>query len=82
MEDKNELKNTGEEKLLKKEKTYLDEEVIIAYAQLVFHTLKHSGSEITPRAIRAEVKMFYEKFGNKEVKRLANIIVKEKKEKK
>lgn len=57
-------------------------ELIIAYAQMTFFTLKNSANEITPRLIRSEIKMFYEKFGNKEVKRLANIIMKEKKEKK
>ena len=40
------------------------------------------AAEITPKSIRQEVKMFYEKFGNKEVKRLANIIMKEKRENK
>ena len=38
--------------------------------------------EITPKSIKSEIKMFYDKFGNKEVKRLANIIMKEKREKK
>lgn len=57
-------------------------ELIIAYAQMVFFTLKNSGTEITPRAIKSEIKMFYDKFGNKEVKRLSNIIMKEKREKK
>lgn len=61
-------------------KTELD--IITAYAQMVFFTLQNSGTEITPKAIKAEVKMFYEKFGNKEVKKLANIIIKEKKENK
>ena len=54
-------------------------EIITAYAQMVFHTLKHSGTEITPKSIKSEVKMFYEKFGNNEVIRLANLIIKEKK---
>lgn len=57
-------------------------ELITAYAQMAFFTLQNSSTEITPRAIKSEIKMFYEKFGNKEVKRLANIIMKEKKEKK
>ena len=57
-------------------------ELITAYAKMAFFTLQNSGTEITPRAIKSEIKMFYEKFGNKEVKRLANIIMKEKKEKK
>ena len=42
----------------------------------------NSNTEITAKSIKEEVKMFYEKFGNTEVKRLANIIMKEKKEKK
>ena len=54
-------------------------EIITAYAQMVFRTLKNSGTEINSKAIKSEVKMFYEKFGNNEVVRLANIIVKEKK---
>ncbi len=53
--------------------------IITAYAQMVFFTLQHSATEITPKSIKNEVKMFYEKFGNHEVKRLANIIIKEKK---
>lgn len=57
-------------------------EFITAYAQMAFFTLQNSGTEITPRSIKSEIKMFYDKFGNKEVKRLANIIMKEKKEKK
>lgn len=61
----------------KPEKNELD--VIIAYAQLVYHTLNNSGSEINAKSIRNEVKMFYNKFGNNEVLRLANIIIKEKK---
>lgn len=61
----------------KQEKNELD--VIIAYAQLVYHTLNNSGSEINAKSIRNEVKMFYNKFGNNEVLRLANIIIKEKK---
>ena len=55
---------------------------ITAYAQMAFYTLQNSGTEITPKTIKAEIKMFYEKFGNKEVKRLANIIMKEKRENK
>jgi len=54
-------------------------EIITAYAQMVFRTLKNSGTEINSKSIKSEVKMFYEKFGNNEVVRLANIIVKEKK---
>lgn len=57
-------------------------ELITSYAQMAFFTLQNSSTEITPRSIKSEIKMFYDKFGNKEVKRLANIIMKEKKEKK
>lgn len=67
MDTKNENKQTPEV------------DIITAYAQLVFHTLKNSGSEINAKSIRSEVKMLYNKFGNKEVKRLANLIIKEKK---
>ena len=56
--------------------------LITAYAQMAFFTLQKSGTEITPKSIKSEIKMFYDKFGNKEVKRLANIIMKEKREKK
>ena len=63
-----------------KDKEELD--IITAYAQMAFYTLQNSRTDITPKAIKAEIKMFYEKFGNKEVKRLANIIIKEKKENK
>ena len=63
-----------------KDKEELD--IITAYAQMSFYTLQNSKTDITPKAIKAEIKMFYEKFGNKEVKRLANIIIKEKKENK
>ena len=57
-------------------------ELITAYAQLAFHTLKNSNTDITAKSIKEEVTMFYERFGNTEVKRLASIIMKEKKEKK
>ncbi len=67
MDTKNENKDTSEL------------EIITAYVQMVFFTLQHSGTEITPKSIKSEVKMFYEKFGNREVKRLANLIMKEKK---
>lgn len=70
MDTKNENKDTSE----------LD--LIIAYAQMIFFTLQKTATEITPKSIKSEVTMFYEKFGNKEVKRLAKIIMKEKKEKK
>lgn len=54
-------------------------ETAIAYAQLALHTLQNSVTEITPKELRNEIKMLHEKFGTKEVKRLANIIVKGKK---
>ncbi len=63
-----------------KDKSELD--IITAYAQMAFFTLQNSGTEITAKTLKAEIKMFYEKFGNIEVKRLANIIMKEKKERK
>jgi len=53
--------------------------LITAYVQMVLHTLNKSGTEITPKAIREETKMFYKKFGNNEVMRLATLIIKEKK---
>lgn len=84
-----EVKNSKEIKNISKPKEEISKnnskyeiELITAYAQLVFHTLKHSSTEINAKSIREEVKMFYEKFGNKEVKRLASVIMKEKKEKK
>lgn len=79
--ENDQLKELKDPKKLKTARKNGEEELIIAYAQLVFHTLQHSATEITPRAIKSEVKLFYEKFGNQEVKRLANIIIKEKKEK-
>ena len=92
MVEKNEIKQVTETKELKlykktkeeipKDNSKAEIELITAYAQLVFHTLKHSSTEINAKSIREEVKMFYEKFGNKEVKRLASVIMKEKKEKK
>ena len=92
MVEKNEIKQVTETKELKLDKKTKEEitkdnskaeiELITAYAQLAFHTLKNSNTEITAKSIKEEVKMFYEKFGNTEVKRLANIIMKEKKEKK
>lgn len=59
-----------------KDKSELD--VIVAYTQMAVFTLNKSNTEITPKSLKAEVRMLYEKFGNKEVKRLANIIMKEK----
>ena len=78
MDDKRESKEVLEIKTSKKnlkETTKVNSkdelEVIIAYSQIVVYTLQNSATELTPKAIR-----------NKEVKRLANIIIKEKKEKK
>lgn len=94
MEDKKEIKPVTEVKEINKAKDLKQEnqtekanskgemELIIAYAQIAVHTLQHSNTEITPKEIREEIKMFYNKFGNDDVKRLANTIVKEKKEKK
>ena len=94
MDDKKEIKPVTEVKEIKetkdsrqkKEISKIDSkeemELIIAYAQVSIHTLQHSGTEITPKAIREEIKMFYNKFGNEDIERLANTIVKEKKEKK
>ena len=84
-----EVKNLKETKNFSKTKDVISKnnskteiELITAYAQLAFHTLKNSNTDITTKSIKEEVTMFYEKFGNTEVKRLANIIMKEKKEKK
>jgi predicted transposase/invertase (TIGR01784 family) len=84
-----EVKNLKETKNFSKTKDVISKnnskteiELITAYAQLAFHTLKNSNTDITAKSIKEEVTMFYEKFGNTEVKRLANIIMKEKKEKK
>lgn len=88
MDDKKEIKLVTKVKEIKKTKetskinSKEEMELIIAYAQASIHTLQHSGTEIIPRAIREEIKMFYNKFGNEDIKRLANTIVKEKKEKK
>ncbi len=54
----------------------MDINTAIAYAQLAVHTLQHSGTEINARELRSEIKMLHSKFGTKEVKRLANVIVK------
>lgn len=88
MDEKKEIKAVTEVKGIKETKATSkvnpkeEMELIIAYAQVSIHTLQHSGTEITPKAIREEIKMFYNKFGNEDIKRLANTIVKEKKEKK
>jgi hypothetical protein len=64
------------------ENSVLDIDISIAYAQLAVHTLQNSGTELTDKAIKDEIKMFYQKFGNKEVKRLVQIFATNKKKKK
>ena len=59
-------------------KELMDIDTAIAYAQLAVHTLQNSGTEITSKQLRSEIKMLYNKFGTKEVKRLTNIIIKTK----
>lgn len=61
------------------DKNLIDLDTAIAYAQLAVHTLQNSGTEITPKELRSEIKMLNKKFGTKEVIRLKNIIVKGKK---
>lgn len=91
MENKKEIKpitevkeTIGTKKLKEesKENAKIEMELIIAYSQVAIHTLQYSGTNITPKSIREEIKMFYNKFGNDSVKKLANTIMKEKKEKK
>lgn len=65
--------------ILLEDKSVIDFETSIAYAQLALHTLQNSGTEITPKELRSEIKMLQKKLGAKDVKRLVNIIVKEKK---
>lgn len=60
----------------KKEKVNNDElKIITSYAVIVVHTLINSATKLTPKAIRSEVEMYYKKFGNSEVKKLANSIM-------
>lgn len=80
--DKEIKNNVKAKEEINKDNSKLEIELITAYAQMALFTLQNSRTEITPKAIKAEIKMFYEKFGNAEVKRLANIMMKEKKEKK
>lgn len=89
MEDKKELKPITQAKEIKQNEEQKKQtnqkpemEIIVAYAQVAIHTLQNSATEITSKAIREEIKMFYTKFGNEEIKKLANAIVKEKKERK
>lgn len=79
--DVKETKDSKQTKEISKVKTAGEVELIIAYAQVAIYTLQHSGTEINPKSIREEIKMFYNKFSKEDVKRLANTIVKEKKEK-
>ena len=37
-------------------------ELITAYAQLAFHTLKNSNTDITAKSIKEEVTMFYKSY--------------------
>lgn len=62
-----------------KNQELIDIDTAIAYAQLAVHTLKNSATELTDKSLKNEIKMLYDKFGTKEVIRLANIIVKGKK---
>ncbi len=47
---------------------------LISYAKLALHTLQNSGTEITPKNLESEMKMLHEKFGIKEVQKLASLI--------
>ena len=79
METKIESNNNNSSKTENNQKMELEN--LIAYAQLIHYTLQHSATEINPKTIKAEVTMFYKKFGNKEVRRLANSMAKENKQK-
>lgn len=59
-------------------KELFDFETLVDYAQLAFHTLKNSGTEITAKELKNELKMLHNKFGTKEVRRLNKIILKSK----
>lgn len=60
-------------------KEKLDLETITAYVQLVIYTMKKSKIDFDSKSIKAEVKMYFEKFGNDEVKRISKLIIREKK---
>lgn len=71
MDDKKEFKSVIDVKETKDSKQLKAEikvnsreeiEIIIAYAQVAIYTLQHSGPEINSKAIREEIKMFYNKF--------------------
>ena len=57
-------------------KVQMDFDIASAYAQLAVHTLKKSGTEITPKEIKKEMEMLYKKFEPDEIIRLTNIITK------
>ena len=60
----------------KNEKVNNDElKIITSYAVIVVHTLMNSATKLTPKTVKSEIEMFYRKFGNEEVKRLANSIM-------
>lgn len=61
-----------------KSEELIDINTAIAYAQLALHTLQNSGTQITPKELQSEIRMLYNKFGTKEVKRLTNTIIKKK----
>lgn len=61
------------------EKELFDFDTMVAYAGVAVHTLSNSATKITAKALKSEIKMLHNRFGTNEVKRLANIIVKEKK---
>ena len=71
-------KSNGGVYMESKTEELIDIETAIAYAQLAVHTLQNSKTDITAKELRSEIKMLYEKFGTKEVKRLTNIIIKKK----
>lgn len=54
-------------------------EDVINYAQLAVHILENTKTEITPKTLKSEIKMLYEKFGTKEVRRLVGFMIKGKK---
>lgn len=53
-------------------------DTIVSYAQITHYTLKNSGTKINYKTIKSEVKMFYDKFGNLQVNKLANLMFEEK----
>lgn len=57
-------------------KELMDIDTAIAYAQLAVYTLQHSYTIIDKKSLSNEIKMLQKKFGTREVKRLAKIIIK------